>query len=216
MFIRLDYGLDAIRQGRQGQGALAYNSRQRGFTLIELIVTILIVAILAAVAVPAFVSNTPSSDANALNASLQFARTAAVKQGQPIIVCPSTNGTSCSGATSWSSGWIVLAPSATQPSLAAACAVSGGLTGDQVLQNQSSFANRDTSVFTTQPGSGNTNTSFCFVGVGTSPVTYTGMVQFDSNPVNLASRRCLTLAGVGHIQILKHGQSDSSGVFTCP
>ncbi len=83
-----------------------------GFTLVELMVTIVIAGILLMIAVPSFVSltqtNRVAAEINGLSASLQFARAEAVKEGLPVTVCVSTTGTGCAAAsTPWQSGWIV-------------------------------------------------------------------------------------------------------------
>ncbi len=92
--------------------------KNRGFTLIELVVTVSIVAILATVAIPSFrtllVSNNTSSQANALVSALNLARSEAIKQSQTATVCVSADGatcgtvaTACSAGTGWACGWLV-------------------------------------------------------------------------------------------------------------
>jgi type IV fimbrial biogenesis protein FimT len=83
-----------------------------GFTLIELMVTIVVGAILITMAVPAF-QNFLRNDrqwttANSLVMSLNAARSEAIKQDTSVSVCPTANGTSCSASSTWSQGWIVL------------------------------------------------------------------------------------------------------------
>ncbi len=83
-----------------------------GFTLIELMVVIVIVAIFVTVGVPSFQNliqdNRLVTQANRLVSSLQLARSEALKLGTPVSICRSTNGTSCAGVgESWESGWIV-------------------------------------------------------------------------------------------------------------
>jgi type IV fimbrial biogenesis protein FimT len=86
--------------------------RQQGFTLIELIVTIIVGAILAAVAIPAFqafvMNDRDSAQINSLAYSFNYARSEAVKDDLSggVTVCPST-GAACSNSTAWSQGWIV-------------------------------------------------------------------------------------------------------------
>jgi type IV fimbrial biogenesis protein FimT len=88
----------------------AQASPLRGFTLVELMVTITVLAILLAIAVPSFdgirVSNRLTSYAGALASSSQLARTEAIKRDAPVTLCASTNGTSCGGV--WEAGWIIL------------------------------------------------------------------------------------------------------------
>ena len=86
--------------------------RWDGFTLVEMMITITVLAILLVVAVPAFdgirLSTRLSSYATALMASSQLARTEAIKRNTPVTLCVSSNGTSCAGSGGWELGWIVL------------------------------------------------------------------------------------------------------------
>jgi type IV fimbrial biogenesis protein FimT len=85
-----------------------------GFTLVELMVTIAVVAVLLAIAVPSFNNATLggklSSYANNFVASAHLARSEAIKRNAAVTLCVSTNGTSCA-AGGWEQGWIVLAVS---------------------------------------------------------------------------------------------------------
>jgi type IV fimbrial biogenesis protein FimT len=80
-------------------------SRARGFTLVELMVTIAVLAILAAIAFPSFRSlinsSRLSSGANELIATMQLAKAEAVRQNGRVTICASTNGSACSGSNDW-------------------------------------------------------------------------------------------------------------------
>lgn len=84
----------------------------RGFTLIELVVTVAISAVLLAVAAPALVQYTAngrlSAHADAFSASARLARGEAIKRNASVTMCVSSNGASCE-AGAWHSGWIVMA-----------------------------------------------------------------------------------------------------------
>lgn len=87
-----------------------------GFTLFELIVTLAIVGILAAITLPnmrVFILNARvTTQANELLAELNNARGLASKLGA-VVVCPSSNpdatSPSCSTGNSWETGWIAFA-----------------------------------------------------------------------------------------------------------
>lgn len=86
-------------------------SNQRGFTLVELVVTLAVVGIVTTLAIPALGETLRQwrrdSATRALATTLQQARTEAIKSTRKIMVCPSTNGTSCANSIEWSTGWIV-------------------------------------------------------------------------------------------------------------
>jgi type IV fimbrial biogenesis protein FimT len=82
-----------------------------GFTLIELLMTITVVAILLAIAVPSFqyvtTANRATSEINALLGDMQMARGEALKEGQFVTICASIDSATCAGSTAWNVGWIV-------------------------------------------------------------------------------------------------------------
>ena len=90
-----------------------------GFTLIELMIAIAVLAVLLALAVPNFNDATLSARlngfANSLVASSQIARSEAIKRNTNITLCKSANGTSCAGSGGWQQGWVVMAGATTLP-----------------------------------------------------------------------------------------------------
>lgn len=83
-----------------------------GFTLLELMITVTILAIVAALAAPPFVTmfrtHRAKSVANELLAALNLARSEAARRGQAVSVCKSRDGSSCGGSgTQWDNGWMV-------------------------------------------------------------------------------------------------------------
>jgi type IV fimbrial biogenesis protein FimT len=76
-----------------------------GFTLIELMVTLSIAAILLVVAVPAFTAFKRNAEltsaTNTLLAAINTARSEALKTGRNAFVVPTSNG------SSWNAGWVV-------------------------------------------------------------------------------------------------------------
>lgn len=76
-----------------------------GFSMIELMVVLVILGIVAAAAVPSFTSiinsNRLAAVANELTATLQAARIEASRRGIRVVVCGTTNGTTCTGTPSW-------------------------------------------------------------------------------------------------------------------
>ena len=85
--------------------------KQPGFTIIELMITIAVLGVGLAIAVPQLnqfiLNNQLVSQINTLNSSLALARSEAVKQNQLTVVCVSSNGEDCATATDWTAGWMV-------------------------------------------------------------------------------------------------------------
>jgi type IV fimbrial biogenesis protein FimT len=85
--------------------------RPKGFTLLEMMVTLFIASILFAVAIPSFKTmsarNRLVTYTNDLIASVNLARSEAVRRGSPVTICHTDDGETCSG--SWSTGWITFA-----------------------------------------------------------------------------------------------------------
>lgn len=86
--------------------------RTRGFSLVELMITIMIVAILTAIAWPSFRDfmhrSAVTAQANQMLASLQYARNEAISRHYPTALCGSTDGVTCTAAdTDFENGWMI-------------------------------------------------------------------------------------------------------------
>ena len=83
----------------------------KGFTLIELMVTLVVVAILLTVAIPSFRSivqnNRAITQANELITAINLTRSEAIKRGRSIFICGSTDQATCD-TNNWALGWIVV------------------------------------------------------------------------------------------------------------
>ena len=83
----------------------------RGFTLIEALVVVGVLAILAAVAGPDMIrfmrANEVESAAKKMGASTLFARSEAIKRNAPVLLCAGTTGTCAAtpASSDWAGGW---------------------------------------------------------------------------------------------------------------
>jgi len=87
------------------------SNRPSGFSLIELVVTLAVLATLVALALPSFQEtlrrNRVATATNELLASLALARTEALKGLGPAGLCASIDGATCATSTDWAAGWLV-------------------------------------------------------------------------------------------------------------
>jgi type IV fimbrial biogenesis protein FimT len=172
----------------------SFKNRMSGMTMTELLIVILIVAILTGIGVPSFLSvtnsNRISGEVNGLLGDLQYARSEAIKEGQPVTVCSSTDGLTCAASTNWKTGWIVFSD------------VNGSKTvdpGDAILRTQPTFSGTDTfvadnnlsSVTFNREGFGNTGTA------NVATITLRALVP------NIVTTRCVTVTPVGMVTTLQ-------------
>lgn len=93
---------------------------QRGFTLIEMLSTVAVIAVTTTVGVPALngfvVGNRAATQVNTLISALNYARGEAVSGARQVSLCPYTENAgaadpddryTCADATAWQQGWIV-------------------------------------------------------------------------------------------------------------
>ena len=84
----------------------------QGMTMIEILITVIVLAVLVAIAVPSFrnasLGSRLSAAANDLLASVQLARSEAIKRNVAMTLCASADGATCAGSGGWEQGWITI------------------------------------------------------------------------------------------------------------
>lgn len=83
---------------------------QTGFTIIELMIVVALVAVLLTIGIPGFQGmvqdNRRASASVEMVSALQAARSEAIKQNQAVTLCPTADNTNCSGGNAWEIGWM--------------------------------------------------------------------------------------------------------------
>lgn len=83
-----------------------------GFTLIELMIAIAVIAVLLAVGVPSFNNLVENyrvrTNISLLQTNLVYARTESSKRGRPVTMCRSDDGAACATTgDNWEAGWLI-------------------------------------------------------------------------------------------------------------
>ncbi|NYI18117.1 type IV fimbrial biogenesis protein FimT [Xanthomonas arboricola] len=86
-------------------------SSARGYTAVQLLIVMAIIGIGAVIGMPSFTRlmewQRATTRVHLLTAHLAMARGLAITQGEPVSICPTTDGTSCRTDRNWSQGWIL-------------------------------------------------------------------------------------------------------------
>ena len=158
-----------------------------GFSLLELMITIIIAAILAAFALPSFrtylIRSNITQTANGLLVDMNTARAEAVKRNAYVRVDPAT----CSGTADWSYGAFVWVPASSNPADAVPTAMP-----DARIVSGSVFANGSSC------GGGPQKLTSTFLSGAGNVVCYNGSGRVN---LNVAASACATAAAAAPIQI---------------
>jgi type IV fimbrial biogenesis protein FimT len=171
---------------------------QAGMTLTELMVVMTIVGILMGIGVPSYryvtTANRVSSEANALLADLHYARSEAIREGQTVAVCASTDGASCTGGVddTWQGGWIVFSDANGDQSVQAA--------SEPVLRVMNKFSGQDT--FTSTVNVVSFNREGFAIGLPNAGLTMT----LHEHTGNIGYSRCLQINMVGTVKVVSHAK----------
>ena len=159
--------------------------------------TLAIVGILAALAAPSMTNFIQylrvNSEISGFISDLGYVRAEAVKEGQTVTMCASSDGKTCSGSNNWQNGWIIFS----DPNLTKATTST-----TPVLRKQVAWLKTDTFVadnsasFVTFTSDGFTRNL-----PGTSVVTFT----LHTNPVNAYASKCVSLNKAGRHQLQSPG-----------
>ncbi len=175
--------------------------RQRGVTLFELVIVMLLIAILTGIGIPTYryvtTSSRMSAELNALLGDLQYARSEAVRQGQAVTVCIAAQTTSpyscaATGTENWDQGWLVFSDVGGTKNYDSSV-------GDQMLRVQSAFSSGDTFADTVDVNAISFNRDG-FANLGVAQMTVT--LNDKSNDAQYT--RCLYISQSGMMTTAMH------------
>ena len=177
-----------------------------GFTLIELMVTLAIFAIVTMLAFPGFQLYQQNSarvtNINDLVAAFNLSRSEAVKQGLNVIVCASADQATCSGANDWTTGWIAFVDADNNAALNA---------GDTTILTHGALSGANL-VFNDVEG-GLSSITYQSTGITATPATFR---RYDNRCVTLPNAtndehiRAVIVMPSGQIRMSKDNNNDGS------
>lgn len=185
--------------------------KSRGFTLIELMVVIAIVAILTTLAAPSFTqliqSNTISGSVNTFLADMRYARSESIKRGGSVVMCrsddpeiadPNCGTDSGTGGRGWVTGWFIFHD------------LDGDGTKDaneEVLRRQSPISAIDYAL----ENGGSSSTKFVFTATGRMKnINSATQLQFGGAKFSSQNRRVLCISLGGRARIAGDGDKSCS------
>lgn len=170
-----------------------------GTTLMELMMVLVIVSIVMAIGVPSYkyviTNNRMASEVNGLLGDLQFARGEAIKEGQTVTLCSSSDGATCNGlANKWNIGWIVFSDPNNNQTVDA---------GETIYRVQRAFLGSDAFA------ADNSATAVTFNREGFASVAPTAVtpvtITLQDSTSNPLWTRCVAIQTVGMLVTQKHG-----------
>jgi len=164
-------------------------SREAGFNLLELLITMSVAAILLTIAVPSFQyvtnSNRIAGEVNGLVGDLQFARAEAIKEGRTVTVCVSVDHATCANSSAWQSGWIVFSDPTNVGVVDA---------GETILRTQKTFSSSDSYLASNNVAAVTFNREGYAIGIANGTL----FTLHDSSN-NSAWTRCLSIGLSGEL-----------------
>lgn len=186
---------------------------QSGMTLVELLVTLVILSIVIGIAIPSFrelvLNSRVTSQINTVSGLIAYSRSSASSMpGASVTLCSSSDGASCSGSAQWENGWIIFADvdgdSAVDAGDDEVLKVSAGLSGENTLRVR---------------GFGGANSAIRFDSEGMprlpagAPAAGT-LIVCDERGV--ASAAALVVSGAGQVRIVRDGNDHAENAIGCP
>lgn len=200
-------------------------SQQAGFSLVELVITLVIAGVLVAFAAPnmgIFLRNSARTTIlNEMVAGIQFARSEAVKNNQRVMLCPvdvddqanngaspfnsAAPGGSCLTTGDYSTGWVVFLDDGT---------TAEALDDDDRVLRIFQAPNIGTGTFVGEDGGGNQVDTVAFLGTGLADdlETNSRFKYCDDRDPPISSARAVLLNASGQPRVVEN----SEFALTCP
>jgi type IV fimbrial biogenesis protein FimT len=176
--------------------------RARGFSLVEVLTVVALIAVFLALAAPSLqdmIQRTRVKSAmTTFLADLKYARSEAIKTGRSVSVCATSNGTSCLASNTWHRGWIVFHDANASGTIDHA--------GDVVLRYRSGWGGSDTFVAAPELS------AVTFGRMGLAANLADGPFNFvaRASATDESSRQCVVLNQVGQQTVHAAGSASCS------